>query len=111
VGNVVGIYKAASTKTSSNAKTLMTGSHYDTERNVLVRYHGVHRVIRHAAQRLQAVASRESKEPVAHAATSPLRLCQWSQQPIALTPNLCFVHPGNPRVTGRLLNSTTLGFL
>ena len=33
VGNVVGIYKAAPTNTSSNAKTLMTGSHYDTVRN------------------------------------------------------------------------------
>jgi N-carbamoyl-L-amino-acid hydrolase len=33
VGNVVGVYKAASTHTTSKAKTLMTGSHYDTVRN------------------------------------------------------------------------------
>ncbi len=33
VGNVVGIYKAASTHNGSKAKTLMTGSHYDTVRN------------------------------------------------------------------------------
>jgi N-carbamoyl-L-amino-acid hydrolase len=33
VGNVVGIYKAAPTNTASKAKTLMTGSHYDTVRN------------------------------------------------------------------------------
>ncbi|MBU3647787.1 MAG: 2-oxo-4-hydroxy-4-carboxy-5-ureidoimidazoline decarboxylase [Limnohabitans sp.] len=33
VGNVVGVYKAAPTNTASKAKTLMTGSHYDTVRN------------------------------------------------------------------------------
>jgi N-carbamoyl-L-amino-acid hydrolase len=33
VGNVVGVYKAAHTDTASKAKTLMTGSHYDTVRN------------------------------------------------------------------------------
>ena len=33
VGNVVGVYKAASANTASKAKTLMTGSHYDTVRN------------------------------------------------------------------------------
>lgn len=33
VGNVVGIYKAASTNANANAKTLLTGSHYDTVRN------------------------------------------------------------------------------
>ncbi len=33
VGNVVGIYKAAHSGTTTNVKTLMTGSHYDTVRN------------------------------------------------------------------------------
>jgi N-carbamoyl-L-amino-acid hydrolase len=33
VGNVVGVYKAAPTNNGTHAKTLMTGSHYDTVRN------------------------------------------------------------------------------
>ena len=33
VGNVVGVYKAAPTNRGTHAKTLMTGSHYDTVRN------------------------------------------------------------------------------
>ncbi len=33
VGNVVGIYKAALNSATANAKTLLTGSHYDTVRN------------------------------------------------------------------------------